>query len=116
MIRINTKPLFAITLMGLMALSATAEADFGYPDVAPQDKIDLCVAEIGERADYGDASYVRHEVESKPRMSVGHTLRISTQVLDASDGHVLREYRTLCAVADRDEAAEPVLFRIREKQ
>ncbi len=109
----NLKPLFAISLIGLMALSATAKADFGYPQVAPQDKIDVCVAEIGEHADYGDATYVRHDVESKPRRSIGHTLRISTLVYDESDGHLVREYRTLCAIAQRDE---PVLFRIREKQ
>jgi UDP-N-acetylenolpyruvoylglucosamine reductase len=79
--------MISLALTGLLFTAAAAQADYGYRDVAPQDKIDLCVAAIAEQANYEDANYVRHEVE------------------------LIREYRTMCAVSKRPE---PVSFRIRE--
>ena len=40
--KINVKTTIALALMGLLFSAAAARADFGYPEVAPQDKIDLC--------------------------------------------------------------------------
>ena len=108
---INTKTMISLALVGLFFTVASARADFGYPEVAPQEKIDLCVATIDDQANYEDANYVRHEVTSKARATIGHTLNISTLVYDESDGQLIREYRTLCAVSNRPE---PVTFRIRE--
>jgi hypothetical protein len=108
---INTKTMISLALTGLFFTAAAAEAGYGYPDVAPQEKIDLCVAAIDEQANYEDASYVHHEVESRARATIGHTLKISTQVYDETDGQLIREYRTLCAVSNRPE---PVAFRMRE--
>jgi len=107
----STKTIISLALTGLFFTAAAAQADYGYRDVAPQDKIDLCVAAIAEQANYDDANYVRHEVESKARATVGHTLNISTQVYTDADGQLIREYRTLCAVSTRPE---PVAFKIRE--
>ena len=108
---INIKTTLSLALMGLLFTVAAAQADYGYIDVAPQDKIDLCVAAIAEKANYDEANYVRHEVSSKPRATIGHTLSISTLVFDKNDGQLIREYRTLCAVSNRPE---PVAFKIRE--
>lgn len=107
----STKTIVSLALMGLFFTTAAARAEYGFSEVAPQDKIDLCVATIGERANYGEAHYVRHEVESKPRATLGHTLNISTLVYDEADGELIREYRTMCAVSNR---AEPVAFKMRE--
>ena len=108
---INMKTTISLALMGLFFTAAAAQADFAYQDIAPQDKIDLCVAAIGEQANYDEANYVRHEVSSKARATIGYKLNISTLVYDESDGQLMREYRTLCAVSNRPE---PVAFKIRE--
>lgn len=108
---INTKTTISLAIVGMFFTAAVAQADYGYSDVVPQDKIDLCVAAIAEKADYDEANYVRHEVSSKPRATIGHTLSINTLVFDENEGQLIREYRTLCAVSNR---AEPVAFRIRE--
>jgi hypothetical protein len=107
----STKTMISLALTGLFFTVAAAEAGYGYLDEAPPEKIDLCVAAIDEQANYEDASYVRHEVESRARATVGHKLKISTQVYDEVDGQLIREYRTLCAVSNRPE---PVAFRMRE--
>ncbi len=107
----STKTMISLALMGLFFTAAAAQADYGYPDVAPQDKIDLCIAAIAEQANYDEANYVRHEVSSKARATIGHTLNISTLVYSETDGELIREYRTLCAVSNRPE---PVAFKIRE--
>ena len=108
---INTKTMISLALTGLFFTVASAQADYGYPHEAPQDKIDLCVASIAEQANYDEANYVRHEVSSKARATIGYTLNISTLVYDETDGQLIREYRTLCAVSNRPE---PVTFKIRE--
>ena len=108
---INTKTTISLALMGLFFTVASAKADYGYPDVAPPEKIDVCVAAIAEQANYDEANYVRHEVSSKARATIGHTLTINTMVYSESDGQLIREYRTLCAVSNRPE---PVAFKIRE--
>ena len=108
---INTKTMISLALMGLFFTVASTQADYGYAHEAPQDKIDLCVATIADQANYDDATYVRHEVTSKARATIGHTLNISTLVYDEADGQLIREYRTLCAVSNRPE---PVAFKIRE--
>lgn len=108
---INTKTAISLTLTGLFFMVASAQADYGYPEVAPQEKIDLCVAEIAERANYEEADHVRHEVTSRARATIGYTLNINTLVYGEDDGQLIREYRTTCAVSNRPE---PVAFKIRE--
>ena len=109
----NTKTAISLTLMGLFLTVASAQADYAYPDVASQEKIDLCVAAIADQANYDEADHVRHEVTSKARATLGHTLKISTLVYGDDDGQVIREYRTMCAVSNRPE---PVAFKIRESK
>jgi len=110
---INTKTAISLTLMGLFFTAAAAQADYVYSDVASQDKIDLCVAAIADQANYDEANYVRHEVTSKARATIGHTLKINTLVYGDEDGQLIRQYRTMCAVSNRPE---PVAFKIRESK
>ena len=105
------KKMTTIAATGLLAVTA-AQADFVYPDVPPADKIDICIAAIAEQANYDDATYVRHEVASQPRATLGYTLRINTLVYDETDGQLIREYKTTCAVSKQ---AQPVGFTIKEK-
>ena len=56
---INTKTAISLTLIGLFFTAASAEADYAYPDVASQEKIDLCVAAIADQANYDEADYQR---------------------------------------------------------
>lgn len=105
------KTTIALTLMGLMFAAGMARADFVYPAEAPEEKIDICIAAIDDRVDFSDAGYVRHEVRSEPRATLGYKLDISTQVFTETEGELIREYRTLCAVSKRPD---PVAFRMRE--
>ncbi len=110
---INTKTAISLALLGMFFTVGAAQAEYGYPEVAPQETIDACVAEIAKKANYEEANYVRHEVRSKARATIGHTLNINTLVYNEADGQVIREYRTLCAVSNRPE---PVAFKIRESK
>ncbi len=93
-------------------ISSSALAMPGFTTNAPKSTIDACVAQIAERANYEDASRVRHEVESRQRRISGHVLKIDTTVYGVDGEEVIREYVTTCAVTDRQETK---LFRIREK-
>ncbi len=75
--------------------------------------VKLCVAQIGEQADYENAGRVRHEVDSKERRVGGHTISIKTEVFGTDGDEVIREYATLCAISDN---AETKKFKIKEKR
>lgn len=107
----TSKTTVSLALMGLLFAAVAAEADYSVPEIASQEKIELCVAAIADEADYGEANYVRHVVQSKARAAVGYTLNISTLVYDESEGQLIREYHTTCAVSGQPE---PVLFKMRE--
>ncbi|MGI9248855.1 MAG: hypothetical protein ACR2QI_07545 [Woeseiaceae bacterium] len=100
----------ALATLGLF-FSAGARADFDFPEPAPQSKVDMCVAEISEYADYSDATRVRHDVESTEWRTVGYILKIDTLVYGAVEGEVIREYATKCLVASGEK---PVKFTIKE--
>ncbi len=103
--------MIALAALGLF-FSAGATADLVFPELAPQSKVDLCVAEISEHANYSDATRVRHEVESKQRRTIGYILKIDTLVYGEVDGEVIRGYTSKCVVANGEK---PVKFTIREK-
>ena len=109
----NTKTAISLALTGLFFTVASAQADYGYLDVAPQEKIDVCVEAIAEQANYDEAEYVRHEVTSKARATLGHTLKINTLVYGEDKEQLIREYHTMCAVSNRPD---PVAFKIRESK
>jgi hypothetical protein len=95
---INRKKLVASSLaaLGLIAISAPTVA--GFYEIAPNEDIDLCVAEIQAYADYTDATRVRHEVESSKRRSVGYSLKIDTTVYSEGGDKAIREYKAVCVV------------------
>jgi hypothetical protein len=66
----------------------------------PESHIKQCVAEIGEQANYIDASRVRHVVDFKESRVSGHKFYIDTTVFGVDGSEVIREYATVCAVSD----------------
>ncbi len=95
-----------------LALSGGAFAMPGFSEQAPESSIRMCVAQIGEQANYEGAGRVRHDVDSKERRSSGHQIVIKTTVFDVADGQAIREYATVCAISDK---AEMQRFNIKEK-
>lgn len=106
----NKQVAASIAVLGLV-ISAGAQADSLFPQMAPQSTVDFCVTQIADHADYSGAIRVRHEVESKERRSIGHELRIDTRVYGDTEEQLIREYATTCAVGN---SQRPLTFRIRE--
>jgi hypothetical protein len=102
----------SLAIAGLV-ISSNAAALPGFSEQAPASSVQICVAQIGEQANYEDAGRVRHEVDSKERRVSGHKIWIETTVFSANDGAVIREYVTICAVSDD---AETKRFTIRQKR
>lgn len=100
-----------LVVVGVLSIGA-AHAQAPTPELAPQVKIDACLAEVDEKADYTDAGKIRHVIESKLSRRGTHRLSISTQVLDESDGSTIREYASVCFARQGDQ---PVLNRTRER-
>ena len=101
----------SLAIVGLV-ISSNAAALPGFYEQAPASSVQICVAQIGEQANYADAGRVRHEVDSKERRVNGHTIAIDTTVFSASGDEVIREYATVCVVTDDTEMKR---FKIREK-
>ena len=101
----TTAAMLAASLLAFTAPAIAANDD----EVHAKREIGSCIAEIGEHADYSDASRVRHRVEVMKRRAVGYKLSIETSVY--SGDNEIREYATQC-VAFGD--AEPVRFRFVE--
>lgn len=95
----------------IMAFAAPADAG-GFYSVAPRNDINMCVAEVSERANYDEASRVRHEVISTKRRTVGYRLDIETTVFEAGSGDVIREYKSTCLATG---GKRPSRFEIREQ-
>ncbi len=105
------------TLLAL-AVSLTAIPVFAAPVTAnkyEQAQLDLeirsCIAELGNHANYADASQVRHEVVVTKRRTLGHKLDIQTSVFSESSDDAIRSYATKCIVY-RDN--KPVKFKFSE--
>ena len=101
------------TLLTGAAFAASAASATGFYEEAPPRDIDMCVAEIRERADFGDAARVRHDIVSTTRRAVGFAIEIETMVYAPETGSVLREYETVC-IATGGRA--PSRFQISEKR
>ena len=101
----------SLAVAGLL-FSGSASALPGFSKIAPESTVNLCVAQIGEQANYEGARRVHHEVESKERRVSGHKLLIKTTVFGVDDDAAIREYMTVCAVSGQSETTK---FRMREK-
>jgi len=106
----NKQATTTLAALGLL-FSTGVQADFLTPNEAPQSVIDYCVTQIGDHADYSEATRVRHEVETRQRRAVGHELRIDTRVFGDAGDELIREYATVCAVGN---SQRPLTFRIKE--
>lgn len=102
--------MITLATAGLL-FSASASGDYRFPELAPQESVDMCVAKIADRANYSDATRVRHEIESRQRRSIGHVLRIDTRVYGQAEDEVIREYATKCVVTNSES---PYKFTIEE--
>lgn len=101
----------SLAVAGLV-VSGSVFAMPGFSEQVPESSIEICVAQIGEQANYEGASRVLHKVDWKARRFSGHTIMIDTTVFGADGDVVLREYATLCAVSDKSETKK---FRLKEK-
>ena len=109
--KLNRKARIVATLMAGMFVHTSQALAATDVEVQAQREISACIAEIDDRADYSDASRVRHRVEVMKRRAVGYKLSIETAVYAGEGPDTIREYATSC-VAFGD--AEPVRFRIAE--
>lgn len=111
---INRKQLVAggLAVISYFAISAPAVADVS--DLAPEHDVNLCVAEVQDNADYSDAVYVRHDIESTKRRRAVYALAIETSVYADADasGAPMREYKAICVVRGGEK---PIVFRIKQK-
>ena len=96
MINRNKMAASSLAVIGLIAVSSPTLA--GFYELAPNEDINVCVAEIRENVDYTGAGRVRHEVDSKKRRSVGYSLKIDTTVFSEINGEVISEYKAVCVV------------------
>ncbi|MDX1406029.1 MAG: hypothetical protein R3192_15905 [Woeseiaceae bacterium] len=93
-------------LLTLLAGAAKASED-GKPGFARE--IDSCIAEINHRADYDNATRVRHTVVEVKNTFAGYVLAISTDVFSKAQENAIREYRSYCVAKG---TAKPKKFSI----
>ena len=74
-------------------------------------EIKSCVAEVGDHANYEDATRVRHLIVKVKRTYIGYVFTINTAVFTDSDDVATREYASYCVARGGDK---PVKFRIDE--
>ncbi len=96
----------AITLLTIGGPAAASDND-----KLAYDSVESCVAEVGDHANYNDATRVRHTVVKVQQTSIGVVFRIGTLVFTDSDEIAIRKYASYCIAKGDDK---PVKFRIRE--
>ncbi len=89
------KVISMIAVAGFSLVAAQANA--ADAQIALNDEIQSCVAEVGAHANYDDADRVRHTVVDIKDRTVGVKLEIETAVFTEGDATV-REYATFCVV------------------
>ena len=106
----NTLLALAVSLIAVPAFATPAAAN-KYERAQLDLEIKSCIAELGNQANYADASQVRHEIVVTKRRTIGHKLDIQTSVYSDSSDNAIRAYATKCVVY-RDN--KPVKFRVSE--
>ena len=97
----------AITLLTIGAPAAASDNG----KLAYDSEVNSCVAEVGNHANYNDATRVRHTVVKIENTFIGYVLTIDTDVFANSDEIAIREYASYCIAKGDDK---PLKFRIRE--
>jgi hypothetical protein len=104
----------------LVTIGLTATSIFllgGQAVAADEDRVPFnsevksCVVEIGDHADYEDATRVRHTVLDVRRRLNGYVLAIDTAVYTESDDVATREYESICTARGN---GKPFRFSISE--
>lgn len=109
----NVAPIAGLSLLVLAGLGATGSVRAtGFYTDAPSRDIEMCVAEVRQRADFTGASRVRYDIVSTRRRHVGFEIEIETTLYAPTDGAVLREYETVCVATGGER---PSRFLISEK-
>ena len=100
----------------LIAAAATALLAFGgsalatdYVNFTFKREVNSCIAEINDRANYDDATRVRHTVVEVKNTFAGYVLTIDTDVFTKSTESAVREYASYCVAKDD---AKPSKFSI----
>jgi len=108
---ISFKSLYLALAAGAMASTAVAHE----PGVTGMDEeIGMCVAEVGKRADYGDARRIVHRVVDVEQKNIAEQrISIDTLVYTADGEAVSREYASRCVTRG---ALKVVSFRIEEME
>lgn len=97
----------AITLLTIGAPAAASDNG----KLAYDNEVKSCVAEVGNYANYNDATRVQHTVVKIKNTFIGYVLTIDTDVFANSDEIAIREYASYCIAKGNDK---PVKFRIRK--
>jgi hypothetical protein len=92
----NTAIALAASIITIPAFAGPVAAN-KYEQAALDQGIRSCIIELGEHADYSEASQVRHEIVVTKRRSLGHRLDIRTSVYSDGD-QAIRAYATRCVV------------------
>lgn len=82
----------AITLLAFAAAAPAADID----ETRYYEEIKSCIAEVGDRADYADATRVRHTVVEKNRSRLGYVFAIDTAVFNDLQDKAIRSYASQC--------------------
>jgi hypothetical protein len=91
------KKFVAVSLAVLVAPPLVAAEDSLSPALQTDPAIDLCVAEVGKRTLYDDASRVVHRViEAEQKNLVERRYRINTLVYASDKQSVMRSYEAVC--------------------
>ena len=102
--------LTAATAITLLTIGGPATA-FDHDKRAYASEVKSCVAEVGDHANYDDATRVQHIVVKVKRTEIGYVFTIDTSVYTKSDDTAVREYASYCVARGDDK---PVKFRIDE--
>ena len=98
------KSITSLTIIALLGLSVVSEADADTSRFRQltDAQIQVCVAEIGRHADYGNASRVVHEIVALEQRNLEEMeISVETSVYLQSDGDLPREYRVSCVTGTR---------------
>ena len=90
------------------AASATAQAS-PFDEVASQEAIEHCVAQVGEQVNYGSADRVVHHVDSKRRAVFRYRLNIESIAYDGDKQ--VGSYTATCVVG---VAGKAIKFEVRQ--
>lgn len=101
------RKILGITAAWFLLTGSAVASDDGKITFATE--VNSCIAEVNDRADYNDATRVRHTVIEVKNTFTGYVLSIDTDVFTKSGEAAVRQYTSYC-VAKGD--GKPVRFRI----